>query len=98
MPVAGKVIRQVGQIADGASRAAVERVVAERVVVVRAAGVRVRVAFTGTGRGADAGTVTSNPRLRRIATASCIPPWNSSEVARRPVANRWATPSAARAS
>ena len=92
MPVAGSVIEHVGQIAGGASR--------DRVA--RATGVRAargaRVARTGAGRTATAGSVTSKPRLRRIATAPSVLLPNSSEVASRPVANRCATPATARRS
>jgi len=89
MPVAGSVIEHVGQIADGASRTAVALTTGAR-------GARgARTARTGAGRTATAGSVTSKPRLRRIATAPSVLLPNSSDVARRPVANRCATPTTA---
>ena len=60
------------------------------------AGVRARAVSCGSHRaGRPTGSVTSKPRLRRIGTAP-VPPWNSSDVARRPVAYRCATPRTAR--
>ena len=82
-------MKHVGQIAGGASRTAVARTTGAR-------GARgARAARTGAARTATAGSVTSKPRLRRIAIAPSLLLPNSSEVASRPVANRCATPTTA---
>lgn len=83
MPVPGSVIEHVRQIAGAASRVAVDRRVGVRAV---------RGARTLAGRDGAAGSDTSKPRLRKMATAWPMPPLNSSDVASRPVAKRCATP------
>ena len=87
-PVAGSVMEHIGRVADGASRTAVPRATGAR-----APGVLAEHARRRPDR--DRGLGTSKPRLRRIATAPSLLLPNSSAVARRPVANRCATPTTA---
>ena len=95
-PVAGRAVKQVAQMATGRSSRDVARfgAAADARGARGARGARVVV---GDARRADAGSVTSKPRLLSRPVA-CRSPWNSSCRASRPVANLCATPRIARAS